>query len=158
MKELSYTTNSDDTIAAISTPLGAAGLGIVRLSGRQAFEIADKIFQGKIKPSRVPSHTVHYGKITDPRSGEFLDEVLLTVMHAPHTYTTENLTEISCHGGALVLQKVLELAVHFGARLALPGEFTLRAFLNGRIDLAQAQAVADIISARSNSGLKIALR
>lgn len=158
MKELTYTSNLDDTIAAISTPLGQAGLGIVRISGQEAFSIGNQIFHGKIKPSEARSHTVHYGKIIDPRSREALDEVLLTVMHAPQSYSAQDTVEITCHGGALVLQKVLEVAVHAGARLALPGEFTLRAFLNGRIDLAQAEAVADIISARSDSGLKMALR
>jgi len=158
MREPTYTSNLEDTIAAISTPLGQAGLGIVRISGKQAFAIADMLFHGKVKPSAVQSHTVHYGKITDPRSKETVDEVLLTVMQAPLTYTAEDTVEITCHGGALVLQKVLEIAVYCGARLALPGEFTLRAFLNGRIDLAQAEAVADLISARSDSGLKMALR
>ena len=158
MKELTYTSNLDDTIAAIATPLGQAGLGIVRVSGKEAFFIADKFFQGKVQPSSAATHTVHYGKIVDPRSRETVDQVLLTVMQAPQTYTAEDTVEITCHGGALVLQKVLELAVHSGARLALPGEFTLRAFLNGRIDLAQAEAVADLISARSDSGLKMALR
>lgn len=158
MRELTYTSNLDDTIAAISTPLGQAGLGIVRISGKQSFSIADKFFHGKIKPSAAQNHTVHYGKITDPRSNETVDEVLLTVMQAPLTYTAEDTIEITCHGGTLVLQKVLEIAVNCGARLALPGEFTLRAFLNGRIDLAQAEAVADLITARSDSGLKMALR
>lgn len=158
MRELNYTSNLEDTITAISTPLGQAGLGIVRLSGKEAFTTADKFFSGKVKPPLATSHTVHYGKIIDPRSKEVVDEVLLGVMHEPHTFTAENMVEITCHGGALVLQKVLEIAVHCGARLALPGEFTLRAFLNGRIDLAQAEAVADLISARSDSGLKMALR
>src|SRR3990172_8239962 len=158
MRELTYTSNLDDTIAAISNPLGQAGLGIVRISGKQTFLIADKLFQGKIKPSAAQSHTVHYGKIRDPRSKEQVDEVLVTVLQAPLTYTAEDTVEITCHGGALVLQKVLEIAVYCGARLALPGEFTLRAFLNGKIDLAQAEAVADLITARSDSGLKMALR
>jgi tRNA modification GTPase len=158
MKELSYTSHLEDTIAAIATPLGQAGLGIVRISGKQAFPIADKVFVGKVKAAEARSHTVHYGKIVDPRSTETVDEVLLTVMHSPQTYSAEDTVEITCHGGALVMQKVLELVVHMGARLALPGEFTLRAFLNGRIDLAQAEAVADLISARSDSGLKMALR
>jgi tRNA modification GTPase len=158
MKELTYTSNLDDTIAAIATPLGQAGLGIVRISGPNSFKIADKIFQGILRPSEAKSHTVHYGKIIDPRSDEILDEVLISVMRSPQTYSAEDTVEITCHGGVLVLQKVLEVAVHGGARLALPGEFTLRAFLNGRIDLAQAEAVADLISARSDSGLKMALR
>ena len=158
MKELTYTSSLDDTITAISTPLGQAGLGIVRISGKEAFLIADKFFQGKVQPSSAATHTVHYGRIIDPRSQEMVDEVLLIVMQGPHTYTAEDTVEITCHGGALILQKVLEIAVHCGARLALPGEFTLRSFLNGRIDLAQAEAVADLISARSDSGLKMALR
>ncbi len=158
MKEPTYTSHLDDTIAAIATPLGQAGLGVVRISGGKAFEIADGIFRGKVAPSQAPSHTAHHGHMVDPRSGETVDEVMLTILHRPHTYTAEDSAEISCHGGALILQKVLELAIHSGARLAMPGEFTLRAFLNGRMDLAQAEAVADLISARSDSGLKMALR
>src|SRR4030067_2006116 len=99
MKELTYTSHLGDTIAAISTPLGQAGLGIVRISGKEAFSIADKFFQGKIKPSAAQSHTVHYGKIRDPRSKETVDKVLLTVMQAPLTYTAEDPVEITCHGG-----------------------------------------------------------
>jgi len=149
--------NFTDTISAISTPLGEAGLGIVRLSGKSAFQIADKIFQGKTKPTEAESHTVHYGRVVDPISHEILDEVLLIVMQAPHTYTAEDVIEISCHGGPLILQKILHATVASGARLAEPGEFTLRAFVNGRIDLAQAEAVADIIRAKSDSSLKSAL-
>lgn len=154
---MSQNSNFSDTITAISTPLGEAGLGIVRLSGESAFQIADKIFQGKIKPTQAESHTVHYGKAVDPISNEILDEVLLIIMKAPHTYTAEDVVEISCHGGPLVLQKILHATVAAGARLAEPGEFTLRAFVNGRIDLAQAEAVADIIRAKSDSSLKSAL-
>jgi len=154
---MTQTTDLDDTISAISTPLGEAGLGIVRLSGKSAFQMADKIFQGKTKPTQAESHTVHYGKAVDPISNEILDEVLLIIMKAPHTYTAEDVVEISCHGGPLVLQKILHATVAAGARLAEPGEFTLRAFVNGRIDLAQAEAVADIIRAKSDSSLKSAL-
>jgi len=154
---MSQISNLDDTITAISTPLGEAGLGIVRLSGKSAFQITDKIFQGKTKPTQAESHTVHYGKTVDPISNEILDEVLLIVMQAPHTYTAEDVVEISCHGGPLVLQKILHATVAAGARLAEPGEFTLRAFVNGRIDLAQAEAVADVIRAKSDSSLKSAL-
>ena len=154
---MTQTSNFSDTITAISTPLGEAGLGIVRLSGKSAFQIADKIFQGKVHPTRVESHTVHYGKVVDPISNEILDEVLLIIIQAPHTYTVEDVVEISCHGGPLVLQKILHATVAAGARLAEPGEFTLRAFVNGRIDLAQAEAVADVIRAKSDSSLKSAL-
>src|SRR5574341_22493 len=154
---MTQTSNFQDTITAISTPLGEAGLGIVRLSGKSAFQIADKIFQGKTKPTQVESHTVHYGKAVDPISQEILDEVLLIIMQAPHTYTAEDVVEISCHGGPLVLQKILHATVVAGARLAEPGEFTLRAFVNGRIDLAQAEAVVDVIRAKSDSSLKSAL-
>lgn len=154
---MTQTSNFSDTISAISTPLGEAGLGIVRLSGKSAFQIADKIFQGKTKPTQAESHTVHYGKAVDPISNEILDEVLLIIMQAPHTYTVEDVVEISCHGGPLVLQKILHATVAAGARLAEPGEFTLRAFVNGRIDLAQAEAVADVIRAKSDSSLKSAL-
>src|SRR5574341_581584 len=145
---MTQTSNFQDTITAISTPLGEAGLGIVRLSGKSAFQIADKIFQGKTKPTQVESHTVHYGKAVDPISQEILDEVLLIIMQAPHTYTAEDVVEISCHGGPLVLQKILHATVVAGARLAEPGEFTLRAFVNGRIDLAQAEAVVEVIRAK----------
>jgi tRNA modification GTPase len=124
-----------DTIAAISTPLGEGGIGIVRLSGKDALSIAKTIFRGKLSPRRL-----NYGHIIDPDQGEVVDEVLVSYMAAPHTYTREDIVEINCHGGPLPLQRTLQLVLRYGARLANPGEFTLRAFLNGRIDLAQAES------------------
>jgi len=146
----------DDTIVAISTPLGDGGIGIVRLSGPKAITIADTLFKGESKVKDLPSHVIHYGRIIDPGSCEVIDEILLTLMRRPKTYTREDVVEINCHGGILALRKVLELALKGGARLALPGEFTKRAFLNGRIDLAQAEAVVDVVRAKSESSLKVA--
>jgi len=148
----------DDTIAAIATPLGEGGLAVVRLSGAQAVAIADKIFlpAGKksLKPSAAPTHTVHFGKII--RNGKTIDEVLLAVLCAPRTFTREDTIEISCHGGILPAKLVLDTLLENGARLAEPGEFTKRAFLNGRIDLAQAEAVADLIHSRTEIALAAA--
>lgn len=141
----------EDTIAALSTPPGEGGIGIVRLSGKRSLEIIEKIFKGKIRNRRLS-----YGKIIDTDSGEPLDEVLVSFMPAPHTYTREDIAEINCHSGPLVLRLVLELVLRNGARLALPGEFTLRAFLNGRIDLSQAEAVLDIVKSKTDNSLKIA--
>ena len=150
--------NHSDTIVAISTPPGHSAIGIVRLSGKNSLKIANEIFKGKTIPSRMKSHTVCFGKIIDVGNKQILDQVLITVMLAPKSYTCEDVVEISCHGGSLVLSKVLEQALKCGARLARPGEFTLRAFLNGRMDLAQAEAVADVIKAKTESALKVALR
>ena len=150
--------NFTDTIAAISTGLTCAGIGIVRISGKDALRIADEIFvsvNGR-KASSFPSHTIHYGKIVDGK--EVLDEVLLNLMRAPKTYTREDVVEINSHGSPVVLRKILELVLRRGARLAKPGEFTQRAFLNGRIDLSQAEAVLDIIQARSDAALKLSLK
>ena len=149
--------NLQDTIAAISTATGEGGIGIVRLSGRESLAIADKIFVGldKIKPMRFKSYTMHYGKIFDNK--KIIDEVILTVMRGPKSYTRQDVVEINCHGGVLSLRKILELTLKHGCRLATPGEFTKRAFLNGRIDLAQAEAVIDIIRAKTDSALKISL-
>ena len=148
----------DDTIAAIATPLGEGGLAVVRLSGAQAVAIADKIFlpAGKksLKPSAAPTHTVHFGKII--RNGKTIDEVLLAVLRAPRTFTREDTVEISCHGGILPAKLVLDTILENGARLAEPGEFSKRAFLNGRIDLAQAEAVADLIHSRTELALAAA--
>lgn len=141
-----------DTIAAISTPLGEGGIGIVRLSGDEAFPITMAIFRGKL------SRRLSYGRIIDPETGEVVDEVLTSYMEAPHTYTGEDVVEINCHGGPVPLQYVLQLALRQGARLANPGEFTLRAFLNGRIDLAQAESVAGIIQAKTRAGLRLAMQ
>lgn len=150
---------SEDTIASISTPLGENGIGIVRLSGEQAVEITKKIFRAKnakIPLNEVPTHTLHYGYIL--ANGTVIDEVLVTVMRAPKTYTREDVVEINCHGGIVPLTKVLELCLKNGARLAKPGEFTQRAFLNGRIDLAQAEAVCDLIRAKTELASKVALQ
>lgn len=147
-----------DTIAAIATPLGEGGLAVIRLSGPTAFAVADAIFEpaGKqaLKPSAAPTHTIHYGRIV--RDGRSIDEVLVSVMRAPRTFTREDVVEISCHGGILPARLVLEAALHAGARLAEPGEFTRRAFLHGRIDLAQAEAVADLIHSRTELALAAA--
>ena len=139
-----------DTIAAIATALNNAGLSIVRISGDEAFEIIDKIYvskNGKKVLSEQPSHTIHYGFIKDGE--EVIDEVMVSIMKAPSTYTKEDVIEINCHGGVIVTKKILQTVIKYGARIAEPGEFTKRAFLNGRIDLSQAEAVIDIIHAKS---------
>ena len=141
----------DDTIAAIATPLGVGGLAVIRLSGPQALAIADRCFrpagEAAPRPSAAASHTLHFGHIV--RDGQTVDEALLAVMRAPRTFTREEVVEITCHGGLLPAQMVLATVLASGARLAAPGEFTLRAFLNGRIDLAQAEAVVDLIHSRT---------
>ena len=148
----------DDTIAAIATPLGQGGLAVVRLSGPQALLVAERSFipagLQSLRPSQAPSHTIHYGRIV--RSGRTVDEVLVSVMRAPRTFTREDTVEISCHGGVLPAKLVLDTLLENGARLAGPGEFTRRAFLNGRIDLAQAEAVADLIHSRTELALQAA--
>lgn len=148
----------EDTIAAIATPLGEGGLAVVRISGAEAFTVADKVFEpsGKasLKPSAAPTHTIHYGKVV--RRGVTVDEVLLSVLRAPRTFTREDTVEISCHGGLLPAKLVLDTILENGARLAEPGEFTRRAFLNGRLDLAQAEAVADLIHSRTELALAAA--
>lgn len=148
-----------DTISAVSTPPGEAGIGIVRLSGPRALEIADALFvsaRGR-RPSKTRTHRLLYGHVVDPASGEPVDEVLLAVMRAPETYTREDVVEINCHGGMVPLRRVLELTLDSGARLAGPGEFTRRAFLNGRIDLSQAEAALDLIRARTVQAERLAL-
>jgi tRNA modification GTPase len=150
----------NDTIAAIATPLGESGIGIVRLSGKDSLGIADKIFvsgDGR-KPSDFKTYTTHYGWITGGKRQDIIDEVILTVMRGPKSYTREDVVEINCHGGMAALRAVLDLVLGQGARLAGPGEFTQRAFLNGRIDLAQAEAVLDIIRAKTDAALKVGLR
>ena len=142
-----------DTIAAIATPPGQGGIGIVRLSGEDSRAIAQGLFDGRLTDRRV-SH----GYVRDPESGVVVDEALVTFMAAPHTYTREDVVEISCHGSPLALQRVLELALRRGARPANPGEFTLRAFLNGRIDLAQAESVLDVIQAQTEASLRLAVQ
>ena len=147
-----------DTIAAIATPLGEGGLAVLRVSGPQAFAVADKVFipvgKSSQKPSAAASHTIHYGRVE--RDGRFVDEVLVAVLHAPRTFTREDTVEFSCHGGLLPAKLVLDALLAAGARLAGPGEFTQRAFLNGRLDLAQAEAVADLIHARTELALTAA--
>jgi len=147
----------NDTIAAIATSPGEAGIGIIRISGKKALAVADKIFMSKKgkKPSHFKTYTVHYGWIMGGAKKDMLDEVILTVMRSPKSFTKEDVVEINCHGGIVALRGVLNLVLKNGARLAEPGEFTKRAFLNGRIDLAQAEAVLDIIRARTDSALKL---
>lgn len=149
----------EDTIAAISTAGGRGAIGIVRLSGPRAFEIAASAFR-LAGPGRLPghSHRIHYGHVVDPQSSDTVDEALVTVMRAPRTYTREDVVEFNCHGGPIGQRAVLRLLVRLGARLAEPGEFTRRAFLNGRIDLTQAESVASIVAARSSGALRASLR
>ncbi len=147
----------EDTIAAIATALSPSGIGIVRISGKEAFAIADRIYKGK-RGKRLAdqkANTIHYGFIEE--NGKTLDEVLVMLMRAPHSYTGEDTVEIDCHGGLLAVRKVLEAVVNQGARPGEPGEFTKRAFLNGRIDLSQAEAVMDIISAKNEYALESSL-
>ena len=149
----------DDSIAAVSTPIGSGGISIIRISGHDSVEVADKIFvsaDGK-KLADKKSHTISYGHIVDPKTGETIDEVLISLMLSPRTYTKENVVEINCHGGMLVTNRVLELVFNNGARAAEPGEFTKRAFLNGRIDLSQAEAVMDIIESKSELSRRAAM-
>lgn len=143
-----------DTIAAIATAMANSGIGIIRMSGNAAIEIADKVFRSKSNQSLkdCKSHTIHYGYIMN--EDEVVDEVLVMIMKAPNSYTRENTIEINCHGGVLVMQKILETVMKYGARPAEPGEFTKRAFLNGRIDLAQAESVIDIINSKNDFALK----
>jgi tRNA modification GTPase len=148
-----------DTIAAIATGLSNAGISIVRISGDQAFAVIDKVFQTKSKAKRLSemeSHTVHYGYIVDGE--ELIDEVMVVIMRAPRSYTMEDSIEIDCHGGITVTKKVLETVLKAGARIAEPGEFTKRAFLNGRIDLSQAEAVIDVIHANNELALKNSMK
>jgi tRNA modification GTPase len=154
--------SANDTIAAIATPPGIGGVGIVRLSGPEALAIARRIFRraGKHQPAsdwQPESHRLYYGHAVQPRTGQILDEALLAFMRGPRSYTAEDVVEIQAHGGPLVLRRILEAALGEGARLANPGEMTLRAFLNGRIDLAQAEAVMDVIGARTDESLHLAL-
>jgi len=145
-----------DTIAAISTPLGEAGIGIIRVSGPDADNIAQTLFRPKHPRCQFISHHLYLGQIVDPDSREIVDEVLLTLMRGPRTYTREDVVEIHCHSGWGVLQRLLELTLDCGARLARPGEFTLRAFLSGRLDLTQAEAVLEVIQARTDAGVRVA--
>ncbi|HDI8158363.1 TPA: tRNA uridine-5-carboxymethylaminomethyl(34) synthesis GTPase MnmE [Staphylococcus aureus] len=146
-----------DTITSISTPMGEGAIGIVRLSGPQAVEIADKLYKGKHLLNDVPSHTINYGHIIDPESKEVVEEVMVSVLRAPKTFTREDIIEINCHGGILTINRVLELTMTYGARMAELGEFTKRAFLNGRIDLSQAEAVMDFIRSKTDRASKVAM-
>ncbi|HDP1957658.1 TPA: tRNA uridine-5-carboxymethylaminomethyl(34) synthesis GTPase MnmE [Staphylococcus aureus] len=146
-----------DTITSISTPMGEGAIGIVRLSGPQAVEIADKLYKGKHLLNDVPSHTINYGHIIDPESKEVVEEVMVSVLRAPKTFTREDIIEINCHGGILTINRVLELTMTYGAKMAEPGEFTKRAFLNGRIDLSQAEAVMDFIRSKTDRASKVAM-
>jgi tRNA modification GTPase len=145
-----------DTIAAIATPAGAGGIGIIKISGPDSLNIATALFHSASpSPQLLASHRIYYGTIIDPQDSTVIDEVLITCMHAPRSYTRENVVEINCHSGVIVLQKILNLVMRCGARPAEPGEFTKRSFLNGRIDLTQAEAVIDIIEAKTEASLKI---
>lgn len=148
-----------DTIAAISTPLGEGAIAIVRLSGPQAISIADQCYRGRQALSSCQSHTIHYGHLIERKNGEenVLEEVMVSVMKAPRTFTREDVVEINCHGGIVSVNRVLQLVLKNGARLAEPGEFTKRAFLNGRIDLSQAEAVMDFIRAKTDHAMTVAL-
>ena len=144
------------TIVALATPPGVGAIGIVRLSGARAIIIADTVFKGK-RLENQPSHTAHFGKIETP-DGRVLDEALVTVFKAPHSYTGEDTAEISCHGSPYILQEIIQLCLQHGARMAEPGEFTFRAFLNGKMDLSQAEAVADLIASESAASHEVAMR
>lgn len=148
-----------DTIAAISTPMGEGAIAIVRLSGDEAVAIADNIFKspGGKSLTTKDSHTIHYGHLVDPKTNEVVEEVMLSLMRGPKTFTREDVVEINCHGGLVSVNRVLQLALTNGARLAEPGEFTKRAFLNGRIDLSQAEAVMDLIRAKTDRAMNVAL-
>ena len=143
-----------DTIAAIATAMTNSGIGIVRISGPEAFDIIQKIYTGKNEKifSKIESHTIHYGYITDGE--ETIDEVLVMIMRGPKSFTGEDTVEINCHGGVYVVKRVLETVIKYGARPAEPGEFTKRAFLNGKMDLSQAEAVIDVIHSKNEYALK----
>ncbi len=152
--------NDKDTICAISTPPGFGGIGIVRISGTNAVGILSGIFMPKYSEvvNNFQSHRLYYGNVVNPDTGEKVDEALAVLMRGPKTYTREDVAEINCHGGPAAVKKTLEIALRAGARLAEPGEFTRRAFLNGRIDLTQAEAVMDIISASTELSLQAAVK
>jgi tRNA modification GTPase len=147
-----------DTIAAVATPIGQAGIGIIRLSGPLSEKIARTIFRPAKPADSWESHRLYLGNVVDPVSGQVIDEVLLSFMKAPSTYTREDVVEINSHSGYLLLQEILELVLHEGARLAQPGEFTFRAFINGRVDLTQAEAIVDLINSKSERGVLLASR
>ena len=154
-----------DTIAAIATAMSDSGIGIIRVSGDQAFTVVDKIYRNKKNEralTKYATHTIHYGFIVDINITEenetVIDEVMVTVMKAPRSYTTEDTVEINCHGGILMMRKILDTVIKAGARIAEPGEFTKRAFLNGRIDLSKAEAVMDIIHAGNEFALQSSVK
>src|SRR5579884_3971631 len=161
MTSPAHTPAYTDTIAAIATPPGPGGVGILRISGPDAFAVGRALFRPAHplpEGETPPSHLLTYGHVVDPASGERIDEVLTAFLRAPHTYTREDTVEINAHGGPLLLRRILELALASGARAAQPGEMTLRAFLNGRIDLAQAEAVMALINAETDAGRRLAYR
>ncbi|MFI5253229.1 MAG: tRNA uridine-5-carboxymethylaminomethyl(34) synthesis GTPase MnmE [Bacteroidota bacterium] len=149
--------SNDDTIAAIATPIGVGGISVIRVSGKTAFEVADKGFRGAVSLSLAPSHTIHFGKFVNS-SGEIIDKILASVFRSPNSYTSDDTVEISCHGGIFLTRNILDLLLQYGARMAEPGEFTRRAFLNGRIDLTQAEAIADLIHSGSEVSRKVSLQ
>src|SRR5438477_10074737 len=151
----STSSGGDETIAAISTPAGEGAIALVRVSGAKAIAVAEKIFRGKELPSRFASHVQHLGEIVT-ESGGLIDEAMMSIHRAPASYTGEDIVEVSCHGGTLITAKVLEACLRAGARGARPGEFTERAFLNGKMDLTQAEAVIDLIRARTDLALRSA--
>ena len=146
---------NDQTIVALATPSGSGALGIIRLSGPDAITIAQSVFKGK-DLTKQESHTIHFGNIMD--GDLMLDEVLVSLFIAPRSYTRENVVEISCHGSAYIIESIIRLLLKKGARAAKPGEFTLRAFLNGQMDLSQAEAVADFIASNSKASQQVALQ
>lgn len=152
---MAQTLTEFDTIAAISTPIGEGGISIVRMSGDAAVEIANKVFKGK-NLLKAASHTIHYGHIVDPENSQVIDEVMVSVMLAPKTFTREDIVEINCHGGIVVTNHILQLLLKNGARMAEAGEFTKRAFVNGRIDLTQAESVMDIVRAKTDRARQVA--
>lgn len=153
---MSQTLTEFDTIAAISTPIGEGGISIVRMSGEDAVKIANEVFKGA-DLSKVPTHTIHYGHIIDPDTDKVIDESMVTVLRAPKTFTREDIVEINCHGGIVVTNHILQLLLSHGARMADPGEFTKRAFVNGRIDLTQAESVMDIVRAKTDKARQVAV-
>lgn len=148
--------DQDNTVAAIATPPGEGGIGIIRISGPSSFRILTKIFKPKSNPDQIKSHRLYFGEIIDPSNNYIVDEAIFSYMKAPNSYTREDVVEINCHGGYVVLQKTLEIVLREGAREAGPGEFTKRAFLNGRIDLSQAEAVIDVIRSKTEAALESA--
>src|SRR5699024_9117799 len=153
---MAQTLTEFDTIAAISTPIGEGGISIVRMSCEYAVKIANEVFKGA-DLTKVPTHTIHYGHIIDPDTGKTIDESMVTVLRAPKTFTREDIVEINCHGGIVVTNHILQLLLSHGARMADPGEFTKRAFVNGRIDLTQAESVMDIVRAKTDKARQVAV-